>query len=43
MREFVSELENIYDMNIFNDMNCIHYSKLNHISGCYLLHDILNP
>ena len=39
---FEINLENIYDMKILNDMNCIHYSKVKSLSEYNLLHDILN-
>ena len=34
--------ENIYDMNILNDMNCIHDNKVHNIDEWNLLPDILN-
>ena len=40
---FGSNLKNIYDMNILNDMNFIHYHELNNISECNLLQVVLNP
>ena len=41
--EFESELKIIYDMKRPNGMNCIHDNKVNKISECNLLHDIINP
>ena len=38
---FRSELENIYDMKSLSDMNIIHGNKVNIISECNLLNDIL--
>ena len=29
-------------MNIFNDMNCIHYNKENNIDECNFLYGMLN-
>ena len=37
------KLKNVYNMNIFKDTNHIHDSKVNNLSECNLLHDILNP
>ena len=40
--EFESELKNIYDINILNDMNFINENKVNDITECNVLHDIIN-
>ena len=42
-REFESELKNIYNMKILNDMNHIHNKEGNNIYELNLLHDISNP
>ena len=42
-RAFEYELENTYDIEIYNGMTCIHGNKVNKLSECNLLHDILNP
>ena len=39
---FKCELENTYDIEIQKGMTCIHGNKLNKLSECNLLHDILN-
>ena len=40
---FERELKSIYVIKIQNRMTYIHENKLNKISKCNLLHDILNP
>ena len=40
---FESKLKYIYDINISNSMNCLHYNKVNNIAECNLLHDMLKP
>ena len=42
-RAFESELENTYDIEIQNGMTFIHEKRVNKLSECYLLHDILDP
>ena len=42
-RAFESEMKIIYDINRLNGMNRIHDKEVNNISGCNLLHDILDP
>ena len=42
-RAFEKKLENIYEIEIYNGMTCIHRNKVNKWSECNLLHDIINP
>ena len=42
-RAFECELESIYDIKRQNIITCIHEKKVNKISECNLLHNILNP
>ena len=40
---FKCKLENVYGIENRNDMTRIHPDKVNKISECNLLHDIINP